>query len=214
MRRFSGIKSGFIALSVCALGSVPGRADTVTLTEGTPAPSLSPVLNYDVNFDSIPTGTLITAGLYASAGIASITNNGLPLYTYPSTQSSPNYVGTGPSDGWAGDITIVFGAFQSVVGFGDAGPNTTTFDAYNSAGTEIFSDTFSSATNDYWVLTDTTGANISSIEVISSFIAIDDVQFDTLSPTTITPEPAYIVPLGTVLLGFVFARRRLTLKRR
>lgn len=208
MRKRALLKLGIPALAAFAFISSWARADTIVQTEGTPAPSLSPVLNYDVNFDSIATGTLITATMFAGQGIASITNAGDPLYTFLGTQSPPNYVGTGPDDGWAADITITFGALQNEVGFGDAGPNTTTLSAYGATGALLFTNTFSSATNDYWVLTDNSGANIASIEISSSFIAIDDVQFQNLSTTTPEPGTLLLIGPGLLMLGG-FLRRKL-----
>lgn len=198
----------FAAVAVLSSSAVM-RADVIVQTEGTPAPALSPVLNFDENFDSIPTGTLITPTLFAGDGIASITNAGDPLFAFAGTQSLPNYVGTGATDGWAGDITIVFGALQDVVGFGDAGPNTTTLSAFGATGNLLYTNTFSSGGNDYWVLTDSTGPNIASIEISSSFVAIDDVQFGGLGTST-TPEPASVLLFGTGLLGIVLVawRRR------
>lgn len=183
------------------------RADSITMTQGTPAPSLSPTLTNDVNFDNVPTGTLITSALFASQGIASITNNGAPLFTFGGTQSQPNYVGTGPNDGWAMDTTITFAALQNTIGFGDAGPNTTSVTLFDSLGNVLFSNTFGSCSNCYWVFTDSTGTNISSIEISSSFIAIDDVQFNN-SASVATPEPSALMLLVSGLVGMAGLLRR------
>jgi hypothetical protein len=113
------------------------------------------------------------------------------------TQSLPNYVGTGPSDGWAADITIAFSSLQSEVGFGDAGPNTTTVTLRDTSNTVLFTNTFSSPTNAYFTFTDLSGANIASIEISSSFIAIDDVQFT----NSAVPGPI----AGAGLPGLIFA---------
>lgn len=201
MRKSALYWSCTVAVAAVLWGSTNVRADVVALTEGTPAPSLSPTLNFDVNFDSVPTGTLITAGLFSADGISSITNAGDPLYTSGGTQSQPNYVGTGAGDGWAMDTTIVFGTLQSEVGFGAAGPNTIDLTAYGTGGTQLFTESFSSASNDYWVLTDSTGANISSIEISSSFIAIDDVQFNNVGAPPV-PEPSPLLLLVTGILAF------------
>ncbi len=100
---------------------------------------------------------------------------------------------------------MTFGALQSVVGFGNAGPNTTTLSAFDASHNLLYTNTFSSAINDYWVLTDNTGANISSIEIASSFIAIDDVQFNNNS----VPEPSSLFSLAGMagFLGLGLRRR-------
>ena len=197
----------FLAVIGVVLSSATMRADVVTLSTGTPAPSLSPVLNYDVNFDHVATGSLITPTEFASQGIASITNAGSPLYTAAGSQSLPNYVGTLGGDGWAMDTTITFNALQSEVGFGDAGPNNTTLSAYGNLGNLLFTSTFPTA-NAYFVLTDSTAADISSIVISSSFIAIDDVQFNNISSSSATPEPESLVMVGTGLLGLIGVARR------
>lgn len=207
MKTFSKISLFVIPLiAVVMLVPTTLRADTIAMTQGTPAPTLSPVLANDVNFDSLATGTLITATMFASQGIASITNNGAPLATFAGTQSLPNYLGTGPNDGWAMDTTIAFGALQNVVGFGDAGPNNTTVTLFDSLGNVLFSSTFASCSNCYWVFTDSTGTNISSMEITSSFIAIDDVQFNNVA----TPEPGALVLLVCGLIGIAGLLRRKT----
>src|SRR5437016_81963 len=91
------------------------QADTITQNAGSPAPTLSPVLPFDVNFDSVPTGSPIVANQFAADGIASIANTGLPLFAFNGSQSQPNYVGTGPTDGWAADIRIDFVSLQQTV---------------------------------------------------------------------------------------------------
>jgi hypothetical protein len=84
----------FVLATVTVLGGGSQvKADTIMQAQGTPAPALSPILPFDVNFDNVPTGTQITANQFSAQGIASITNTGLPLFTFAGTQSLPNYVG-------------------------------------------------------------------------------------------------------------------------
>lgn len=65
---------------------------------GTASPSLSPVFGTLINFDDKATGTSIGAGDYAAMGLTSITEttgSGAAFARYASSQSSPNYIGTG-----------------------------------------------------------------------------------------------------------------------
>src|SRR5262249_46623019 len=107
----------FVLATAIALGAGSEvKAYTIIQAQGTPAPLLSPVLPFDVNFDGVPTGSPIAANQFSAQGIASITNAGPPLFAFAGTQSLPNYIGTGPDHGWAADIMINFSSLQQEVG--------------------------------------------------------------------------------------------------
>ena len=97
---------------------------TGTPSTGGPA-NMTPVFGTLIDFDDVATGSGLAANHYAGMGVTSITNTlGPALGYYHSSQSGINYVGTGPSTGWAADILVEFTSLQAAVGIGIAGPTT------------------------------------------------------------------------------------------
>jgi hypothetical protein len=116
-----------------------------------------------------------------------------------SDQSPPNYLSTGPSDNYAGNITFTFTSPTSRVGIGisEDGVTPVTLTAYGAAGNVLgsFTQTVSPTTfNAYYVLSDPT-FDIKSFSVSASQnLAIDDVQF------AVAPEPASSALAGAALI--------------
>src|SRR4030042_1414045 len=91
---------------VVSLGSSSANA---AISYGTPSPALNPVFGTLINFDDQPTGTPVFPSDYLAFGFNFILEAyvGPPFFArYPSTQSPPNYIGTGPQFGWHGLIMI------------------------------------------------------------------------------------------------------------
>lgn len=193
-----------ITLVVVLALAASALASATTLTEGTPYPNLSPVFGTLVNFDDQPTGNAVNANQYVGVGVASISDANNQLFYFPGTQSPPNYVGTGPNVGWAMDTTITLVNATNQIGIGLAGPGTVTLNAFDSNGILLNSYTFPFLNNDYWVISDTT-SDIKSLEIISGFIAIDDLQFN---GGTSTPEPTSLLLLGAGVSGVALRLRR------
>jgi len=171
---------------------------------GTPSPSLSPVFGTLINFDDMPTYTAVPSNGYVAQGVAAITElGGIPLGYYPGTQSPPNYIGTGSSYGWAGDIQFTFTGLASEVGVGFAGPSTVTYAVYDSSHNLLESNMFSGAANGYYGFQEGT-ADIKYFEVSSSFFALDDLQFK----ASAVPLPASLLLFGPGLAGLAAIRRR------
>jgi len=197
MRKFTVV--GVLCLALCAVASA-------SLQQGTPSPNLSPVFGTWVNFDDQPTGNPVNPTQYVGVGVANISDANNQLYYFPSTQSLPNYVGTGPNTGWSMDTTITLALPTNQIGIGIAGPGTVTLTAYDSSGAVVEGSTFAFGSNEYWYFTEGT-YDIQSLRIQSGFIAIDDLQFN---PGTSTPEPGSLMLLGSGVVGLAgFLRRRL-----
>ena len=201
-----------LAASFALLASV-GSAQAAFFT-GTPSPALSPIFGTLVDFDDKPTGSAILVGDYASVGVASIRETeGLGYFArYASSQSSPNYVGTGfggergtdASLGWDGTILIEFSALVSKVGLGvaDSAGGPEIMKIYNSSLDELEVGTVATGANTYSYFERAEG-DIKYLRIKGDFFAIDDLQF---SPV---PEPSTYVLFGLGLLTLVGVRRRL-----
>lgn len=170
------------------------------LSTGTPSPSLSPVFGTLIDFDDQATGTVVGASDYVSLGVAAITETtGGTLSRYASSQSLPNYIGTGAAYeiggaamGWDGTIQIDLVLAASMIGIGvaDSAGGPETLSVYDSGGTLLESYTVPTGSNVYAVITRPT-YDISRITLSGDFFAADDLQFNAV------PVP------GAVLLGML-----------
>ena len=176
---------------------------SATLFEGTPYPNLNPVFGTLVNFDDGVTGTPVDPAHYVGVGVASIIDLNNQLFYEPSSQSPPNYVGA-PEAGWAMDTVITLVNPANQIGIGLAGPGDVTLTAFDVNGNVLESYTFPFASNDYWYIS-RGSSDIKSLEIISGFIAIDDLQFN---GGVTTPEPGSILLLISGLTSLAFARYR------
>ena len=201
-----------LAASFALLASV-GSAQAAFFV-GTPSPTLTPTFGTLVNFDDKATGTAIGVADYASVGVAAITEiEGLGFFgRYSSSQSSPNYVGTGfggergtdASLGWDGTILITFAALQQRVGLGvaDSAGGPEIMSIFDSNFVQLEFGTVPTGLNTYAYF-DRTTADIKYLAIKGDFFAIDDLQF---SPV---PEPSTYVLFGLGLLTLLGVRRRL-----
>jgi hypothetical protein len=183
-----------VTLALCSLASA-------SINQGTPSPNLNPVFGTWVNFDDVAAGNPVVSNHYLGVGVASIADANNQLFYFNGTQSQPNYVGTGGGVGWAMDTTISLVNPTNQIGIGLAGPGTVSLTVRDVAGSTIESYTFPFLTNDYYYFTEGT-ADISSLEITSSFIAIDDLQFNP------TPEPSTILMMVGGLGSLALARFR------
>lgn len=200
-----------LAVSFALLASV-GSAQAAFFS-GTPSPTLSPTFGILVNFDDKATGTAIGAGDYTSLGVASIRElEGLGFFgRYASSQSGPNYVGTGfggergtdAAFGWDGTILIRFDQLVSKVGLGVADSKGTPeiMSIFNSDFIQLETGVVPTGANTYSYFERTQG-DIKYVAIKGDFFAIDDLQF---SPV---PEPSTYVLFGLGLLTLIGFRRR------
>ncbi len=176
-----------------------------SLVQGTPSPSLSPIFGVLVNFDDAATSTALAVNRYVGVGVASISDANNPLGFYSGSQSSPNYVGTGGGVGWAMDTSILLSNATNRIGIGIAGPSSLTLTTRDATGAIGQSYSFRTADNEYWVI-DSAISDIASLQIQSSFIAIDDLQFETNSNGV--PEPSTLALFGCGLAALVLRYRR------
>jgi hypothetical protein len=177
---------------------------SANLFEGTPSPNLNPVFGTLVNFDDGTTFDPVDPTHYLGVGVASIMDANNQLFYFPSTQSQPNYVGTGPDAGWAMDTTITLVNPTDQIGIGTAGPGEVTLTALDVNGNVLETYTFAFASNDYWYIS-RANSDIMSLEIVSSFIAIDDLQFN---GGVSTPEPGSMFLLVSGLMSLALVRYR------
>jgi len=188
--------------------SLCSSSANAAISYGTPSPALNPVFGTLINFDDKPTGTPVSLGDYADFGVyIEEILVGEPLFArYAGTQSPPNYIGTGPAIGWDGLIVIYLARPASQIGLGiaDSAGGPETLSVFNSEGDLLESHVLTPGTNIYAVITRPT-YDISHIEIMGEFFAIDDLQFNVI------PAPGAIL-LGTIGVGIVgWLRRRRTL---
>ena len=183
------------------------------LVQGTPTPTgqpanPSPLFGTLISFDDVVTGNPLVANHYAGMGVTSIANTlGPALGYYRSSQSGINYVGTGPSTGWAADILVEFTSLQAAVGI--AGPTTLQFDLLDASMNVLEGYSLSTTpSNTYYYLNRLTN-DTKFLRVKGNFVAIDDLQFDTKTVNGIPEPETYALMLaGLGVVGFMARRRK------
>lgn len=191
--------------------ALPGFATTITVgTPNTFGTGLTPKFGTLVNFDSLTPLSTFVPTTYSSVGIASISNATAsdPLLVLPySSQTPPNYLSTGATDNYAGNITFTFTSATSMAGFGISEDGTTpvTFTAFGASGNVLgtFTETVPSTTfNAYYVLSDPS-FDIKSVSVSAAQnLAVDDVQFSTV------PEPSTVALLTAGMAFLLLSARK------
>ena len=200
-------------IAIAALVST--TAANAVLVQGTPTPlgtPANPVPRFGtlISFDDVATGSALVANHYAGVGVTSVANTlGPALGYYATSQSGINYVGTGAGVGWAADILVEFSALQAAVGIGIAGPTTLTFQLLD-AGMSVLEgyNLTTTPTNTYYYINRLTN-DTKYLRVAGSFVAIDDLQFDVKTVTTVPEPETYALMLaGLGALGFMARRRK------
>lgn len=181
------------------------------LVQGTPTPFGQPAdpqprFGTLIDFDDGTTGTVLDFDRYLAEGVNSITNTlGPDLQFFPTSQSAPNYIGTGFGVGWDADILVEFSVLQAAVGIGIAGPTTLQFELLdeNMVVLEGYSLTTTPVNTYYYI--NRLSNDTKFLRVAGDFVAIDDLQFDTqtVNPNPV-PEPA---TFGLMLAGLGVIRR-------
>ena len=204
-------------LILVALGALAGGSAQAALVTGTPTPfgqpaNPNPQFGTLIDFDDGVTGTNLAANAYVADGVLSIANTLGPSLSYqPTSQSAPNYIGTGFANGWDADILVSFAALQAAVGIGIAGPTSLRFELLD-AGMNVLEgyDLRTTPVNTYYYINRLT-ADVSFLRVAGDFVAIDDLQFDNKTvPQGGIPEPSTwaMMLLGFGALGTALRSRR------
>ncbi len=190
------------------------------LVQGTPTPfgtPANPIPRFGtlIDFDDAATGSLLAANRYVGVGVDSIENTlGPQLGFFATSQSAPNYVGTGFANSWDADILVEFNVLQAAVGIGIAGPTTLQFELLDASMNvlEGYSLTTTPVNTYYYI--NRLSNDTKFLRVAGDFVAIDDLQFDTQTvPPQGVPEPG---TLGLMLaggLGLVRRYRRRSVER-
>jgi len=202
------VKVSYIAAAALLSTSLAQAA----LVQGTPTPYNTPAnplprFGTLIDFDDGTTGNALAANRYVADGVTSIVNTlGPTLGFFATSQSTPNYIGTGFPNNWNADILVEFTDLQAAVGIGIAGPTTLQFELLD-AGKNVLEGYSLRTTpiNTYYYINRLTN-DTKFLRVAGNFVAIDDLQFDV---KTVVPEPGtYALMLaGLGIMGFV-ARRR------
>ena len=186
------------------------------LVEGTPTPCCgaanpNPQFGTLISFDDGVTGTNLAANHYAAMGVTSITNTlGPSLAFHPTSQSGPNYIGTGFPNDWDADILVEFSVLQAAVGIGIAGPTALRFELLDAAMNVLEGyDLRTTPVNTYYYINRLTN-DTKFLRVAGDFVAIDDLQFDTKTVPPAIPEPeTYALMLaGLGIVGYMARRRK------
>jgi len=188
------------ALSACVGIATPALAEPFI---GTPSPSLFPRFGTLITFDDLPTGVLLPPDWYSALGVRSIANvdmTGHPLRTFTSTQSLPNYVGTGPAAGWDATILISLARPAHMIGIGVAnGIGLDTLTAFDSQMRWLEEMNVPEGGNSYAGFR-RGESGISFLRITCDFCAIDDLQFGDMSPV---PEPSTMLLFATGTMALV-----------
>ena len=204
-----------LKFTVFAVAALCAGASQAALVQGTPTPagqpaSPTPMFGTLISFDDVATGSPLVANHYAAQGVSSIVNTlGPALGYYPSSQSGINYVGTGPSVGWAADILVSFSSLQAAVGIGIAGPTSLTFQLLAADRSVLEGYTLTTTpTNTYYYINRASN-DVSFLRVFGNFVAIDDLQFSSQTVPQV-PEPGTyaMMLMGLGVLGFLARRRK------
>src|SRR6185436_17131508 len=172
-----------LGLVIVGVLAVPLAANAA-LIQGTPTPfgqPANPIPRFGtlIDFDDQTTGSLLAAGQYAGVGVTSIVNTlGPSLGYFPTSQSAPNYIGTGFTNGWDADILVQFNALQAAVGIGIAGPTTLTFQLLDTNSIVLESYLLSTTPVNTYYYINRASADTKYLRVAGDFVAIDDLQFD------------------------------------
>ena len=215
LKTIAGMRS--IATAVAGVALFAASPANASLEVGTPSSgpaNPTPLFGTLISFDDGITGTNLPAGAYAGQGVTSITNTlGPSLGYFPTSQSTPNYIGTGFANGWDADILVTFASLQAAVGIGIAGPTSLRFELLD-AGMAVLEgyNLTTTPTNTYYYI-NRASADVRYLRVAGDFVAIDDLQFAT---TTVppqggaVPEPATwaMMLIGFGAIGFGMRRRK------
>jgi hypothetical protein len=193
-----GYRIGLLVLAA----SMSTSLAQATLIEGTPTPYISspanplPRFGTLIDFDDGVTGDPLAADRYVSEGVTSIVNLlGPSLGFWPTSQSVPNYIGTGEDNDWNADILVEFTDLQAAVGIGIAGPTTLLFELLDASMNPLESYSLSTTPDNTYYYINRLSNDTKFLHVKGDFIAIDDLQFDTQTVRPV-PEP------GTLALMF------------
>jgi hypothetical protein len=192
--------------------AAPSSANAL-LISGTPTPfgqpaSPTPIFGTLLDFDDGTTGTDLLFDRYLAFGITSISNTlGPSLGFHPTSQSAPNYIGTGFPNGWDADILVEFTTLQAAVGIGIAGPTTLQFELLDASMNVLEGYSLSTTPINTYYFINRLSADTKFLRVAGDFVAIDDLQFDNVTVPQSIPEPSTLALFGAGLAGLALIRR-------
>jgi len=202
-----------VAAGVALFAASPANASLEVGTPSSGPANPTPLFGTLISFDDGITGTNLAAGAYAGQGVTSITNLlGPSLGYFPTSQSTPNYIGTGFANNWNANILVTFADLQAAVGIGIAGPTTLRFELLDGAMALLEGyDVTTTPSNTYYYI-NRAGPDVRYLRVAGNFIAIDDLQFAT---TTVPPQGGAVPePATWAMMLFGFGAIGLTIRRR